>query len=245
MSSAYEAFLTTSINDQPLQEHRSIQPSFLRLLNMSIQKDDRVYIEHALRVLKSGRPVVVYDLETTGLDDLDVPEPPRIWAIAAIKRAPGGIREEKQTIINCGMPIPEAANLKKIDPEFPLKFGVDERSALLDFENFIRDCLLAGHNILKFDNGVIRKRYHHLGLQIPYQLIDERWNIDTLVLAKAMFGQTYQTGAPSSYSLSKLADFLGVSVDETDLHDALNDARLCEKVLQLLALRARTMNLDA
>lgn len=202
-------------------------------------ESDRVYIRHALKIAASGRTLVFYDTETTGLDSVDA-EMPRIWQLAAIKRNGAG-RLEHTKIINPGMPLPDGANLRKIDPSLPMRTGAEEKLTLAGFARFIEGSVLVGHNILGFDNRLLAHAYHRLGLPLPLQLLDQRHCIDTLELSKAMYYKG-RPGSPADNKLATMARFLGLTVPE-GMHDALTDIRVNEQVLDRLLERARALDL--
>ena len=55
--------------------------------------------------LRLARPLIVFDLETTGVDI----QRDRIVDIAAVKVLPDGSRETRRRLVNPGIPIPAGA----------------------------------------------------------------------------------------------------------------------------------------
>ena len=194
------------------------------------------YAVHALRLARSARPQVVYDTETTGLDNAWEPAP-KIWDLAAIRRGPGIERTAKGVLIRIGMPIPPAANLRHVDPNLPDREGVDPIKAYTAFARHISGAILVGHNIVDFDNRLMAMTYADLGLPIPIQFLDQRHCIDTLTLARGMFPRN-QPGSPPDHKLLTMGLHLGVKFDATQLHGALADTSLSELVLDALLARA-------
>ena len=106
------------------------------------------------------RPLVFFDLETTGLD----PAKDRIVEIAALKLSPshdgilgggGLLRVKLEFLIDPGMPIPSSAtDIHGIDDE-KVKGAPKLRDVADVVWNFFTDCDFAGFNIRKFDVQVL------------------------------------------------------------------------------------------
>jgi DNA helicase-2/ATP-dependent DNA helicase PcrA len=200
---------------------------------MAYRRDAIPYSVHARTLLASRPPLVIYDVETTGLDELNVPAP-RIWELAAVRRDGQG-RVEASRIVNCGMPIPAAANVAGVDPELPLKEGADPREVLIRFATFLDGAVLVGHNITGFDNAILVAEYVRHGLVPPAALTDIRRCVDTLNLSRSLFPKD-EPGSPARYGLGAMAEHLGIPVDGT-AHRALADVLVCEKLFDALAAR--------
>lgn len=193
---------------------------------------------HALRLARSGRPQVIYDTETTGLDNAWEPRP-KIWDLGAIRRGPGLERSAKSIIIKIGMPIPPSANLRHIDPNMPDAEGREPLTVFAAFARHIEGAILVGHNIVDFDNRLMALAYNELGLLIPEQLLDQRHCIDTLTLARRMFPRD-EPGGPADHRLITLANHLGVRFEVSDLHGALADSVVSEAILDAMLARLAT-----
>jgi len=93
------------------------------------------------------RPLVFFDLETTGLDIQN----DRIVQFAFIKVHPEGEEEEWEELVNPGIPIPkEVSKIHGITDrtvQDKPKFG-HFASVILDY---LKDCDLAGYNAIRFD----------------------------------------------------------------------------------------------
>jgi len=93
------------------------------------------------------RPLVFFDLETTGLDqDID-----RIVQFAFLKVNPDTSRQEWMELVNPGIPIPrEASQVHNITDAM-----VQDKPAFSYFApkiiGFLLDCDLSGFNIVRFD----------------------------------------------------------------------------------------------
>lgn len=199
--------------------------------------DQPPYLRHALRVARNASVIVIYDTETTGLDQLESPMP-LIWELGAVRRPARGKRQPHSAILNCGVEIPWGANLRHIDPRTPLMRGRPSAQVLTGFRRFVAGAILAGHNIVDFDNPLLAHAYALAELAAPPQLTDKRQCIDTVLLARALWPKGASDGPPDN-KLITLARFLEVPFETASLHGALADVILNEMVLdRLLALTA-------
>ncbi len=165
----------------------------------------------------ASNDIVVYDLETTGLD----PENCEIIEIGAIKIEKGVITKKFSTFVKPIEEIPESATkINHITNEMVANAPKIE-DAIVDFYNFSKNCIISGYNNTDFDNKFLRKAYQKVGLQ----LLNE--NIDVLLLARSKHLKT-----PNS-KLGTVAAALGI--DLTGAHRAYNDAFATAKVLLKLS----------
>ena len=191
----------------------------------------------------SGRHIVVFDLETTGLIKPGLPIP-RAWQLAAVKLKFDPSTTEitellaSTAILNVGTPLPEiVAQICQVDANLPLLRGWDPVVILARFSKFLDGAVLAGQNILNFDVPILAEEYRRVGLPIPVQLTDPGWCIDTTLMARTLFrgggNVPSENGRPSN-KLNVLGRWYGCDFDETKLHDAMNDVRLTAQVLAAL-----------
>ena len=113
--------------------------------------------------MKLKRPLVVFDVETTGTNI----EEDRIVELAWVKLHPDRGRETKSTLINPGMPIPIAA--KQIH-------GIDDAS-VQDAPSFrqvsnsvleqLTGCDVGGYNCTSFDVEILRNEFKRVGIEWP------------------------------------------------------------------------------
>lgn len=110
--------------------------------------------------MKLTRPLVVFDLETTGTDKAK----DRIVSLATCKILPnkGGV-EAKTRILNPEIPIPKAASdVHGITDEM-----VKDQPTFAQFAKgllaYIKDCDLAGFNILRFDVPLLYMEFFRAG----------------------------------------------------------------------------------
>lgn len=220
------------------------------------------YIRRSLELYRSGRPLIVYDTETTGLfmPDQPAPEP---WHIAALKRTRDGRRFEAERIVDIGRRLSdEVAQICSVEPDMPQRMGKPAGEVLTSFARFVSGAVVVGHNIIDYDHRVMAAAYAGAGLPVPVQFSElevathkaqPRYSIDTKWLAYAVlrdcaprhlqtpndidWGINSRGRKITAYTLSALGRFLKCSFDETSLHNALADIRLCEQVLDELLAR--------
>ena len=124
-----------------------------------------------LSKLKLTRPLVFFDLETTGVNvGTD-----RIVEISLLKLSADGSRLSKTWRINPGIPIPPGATKihgitdedVKDKPKFSEVGG--------EIRLFLEHCDLAGYNVLKFDLPLLAEEFSRTGLDFA---VDERAIVD-------------------------------------------------------------------
>ena len=115
------------------------------------------------RQLRLRRPIVSFDLETTGLD----PQSDRVVEICCIKLTPTGEREQYLSRVNPQQPIAPAATavhgIGDADVADAPPFA-RVASAILAF---CANCDLTGFNIERFDIPMLRAEYARLGEAFP------------------------------------------------------------------------------
>lgn len=151
------------------------------------------------------RPIVFFDLETTGTDIAK----DRIVQIGAIKIAPNGDKEVKNVLVNPTIPIPEGASAvhgiyDKDVQDKPL-FKQIAKSML----QWLQACDLAGYNSDNFDIPLLAEEFARVGIEFPEQdcVYIDIIKIERLINSHKL-GETYQR-----YTGKEL----------TDAHDALAD----------------------
>jgi DNA polymerase III subunit epsilon len=159
------------------------------------------------------RPVVVFDLETTGPNfRID-----KIVEIAAVKVSPGGQRETWVRRVNPGIAIPPASTAIH---------GIGDRDVAglprfaevaNELAGFLDGCDLAGYNITGFDLPVLRLEFMRVG--VPFELSGRR-----LLDAQRIFF------AREPRHLSAAARFY-CQVEHEGAHGALADAEMTLRVL--------------
>jgi len=117
------------------------------------------------------RPIVFFDLETTGTD----PAKDRIVELALIKMHPDGRRESMVKKINPGMPIPpESSSIHGITDEDVKDCPVFKQVAKNIYE-WMRGCDFGGYNSSKFDLPLLAEEFLRAGIDVDFterQMVD-------------------------------------------------------------------------
>jgi len=165
------------------------------------------------QLLPAGaRGFAVVDLETTGTGQLC-----RIVEIALLLLSPQGeIEQEWSTVINPGVPIPNAA-----------VHGIDERLAAAapsfsavapTLAALLEGRVLVAHNLDRFDGPILRHHFWEASKAWPELVLDLGDGIDTM---------------PYPFvSLGKLCTDHGISLSGDDAHTALGDTRALAALLR-------------
>ncbi|OGV33202.1 MAG: DNA polymerase III subunit epsilon [Lentisphaerae bacterium GWF2_45_14] len=115
--------------------------------------------------MKLERPVVFFDLETTGTNIQN----DRIVEISVVKIFPNGERETKTRRINPEMHIPEESSkihgITDKDVESEPVFKAISKNLYI----YLEGCDLAGYNILKFDIPVLSREFNRAGLKFSLE----------------------------------------------------------------------------
>jgi DNA polymerase-3 subunit epsilon len=166
-----------------------------------------------MKNIELSKPLILFDIESTGLNVvLD-----RIIQIGAIKMFPEGNTEEKNILINPGMPIPpESTEIHSITDEMVKdkpRFSNVAKSML----GWFRGCDLGGHNICGFDIPILAEEFTRCGITFP----DESINfIDTLKIERMVNSHKLED-CYFRYTMKRLGE---------DAHDALADSRASMEV---------------
>ncbi len=160
---------------------------------------------------------VVFDLETTGISTVH----DAVVEISAVRVQSGKITDEFSTLVNPEMPIPyRASKVNNIYDDMVADAPLFEQ-ALADFDAFIGDRILVGHNIHTFDMKFLwRDAEKYWGKSIANDYID------TLPLARQCLPQLV------GYKLTDLASYYHISIDGA--HRALADCGMNQKIFEKL-----------
>lgn len=112
--------------------------------------------------LKLKKPIVFFDLETTGVD----PAKDRIVEISTVKVMPDGTNVQKTHRINPEMHIPAEATAIHGITDDDVKAKPTFRSIAKSFATFIEGCDIAGYNSNKFDIPVLAEEFIRAGVDI-------------------------------------------------------------------------------
>ena len=110
--------------------------------------------------LKLERPLVFFDLETTGTNILR----DRIVEISAIKVYPDGERTEKTRRLNPEMHIPEEATAVHHITDDMVAEEPTFRQVAKSLYEFFEDCDIAGFNSNKFDVPLLVEEFARVGI---------------------------------------------------------------------------------
>jgi len=115
------------------------------------------------RLLSLTRPIVSFDLETTGLDV----QKDRIVEISCVKIMPDGTRDIRTYRVNPGVPIsPEASRIHGITNE---DVSDEPRFHKLasSLADFLLGCDLTGFNLERFDLPMLKNELSRCGIDFP------------------------------------------------------------------------------
>jgi DNA polymerase-3 subunit epsilon len=114
--------------------------------------------------LQLTRPVVVFDLETTGVDV----EKDRIVQIAMIRVEPGGERTTFETLVNPEQPIPPKASEVHGIQDADVRDKPAFRRIRREVEDFLADADLAGFNSVNFDLPLLQAELRRVGSEMDF-----------------------------------------------------------------------------
>lgn len=127
--------------------------------------------------LKLDRPLVFFDLETTGLEVTSA----RIVEIALIKLFPDGTVESFLTRVNPGIPIPtEAMQIHGIN-NFDVMDKPSFQEIAIDVHSIIKECDLAGYNLISYDLPILVNELKRSGIEFSTENVGA---IDMLTIFK-------------------------------------------------------------
>ncbi len=109
--------------------------------------------------LDLDRPLVCFDLETTGVDVLK----DRIVQIALIRVEPGGERRTYQTLVNPECPIPPGASAVHGIRDEHVRSAPNFAQIRSDVEEFLEGADLAGFNMVRFDLPLLENEIRREG----------------------------------------------------------------------------------
>ncbi len=115
------------------------------------------------RTLELTRPIVSFDLETTGLDV----QKDRIIEISCVKIHPDRTQQVLTHRVNPGIPIaPEATNVHGISDE-DVKNEPRFQALASTYVEFLSGCDLTGFNLERFDLPMLKNELSRCGLDFP------------------------------------------------------------------------------
>lgn len=138
--------------------------------------------------LKLNRPIVFFDLETTGVNVAS----DRIVEISALKINVDGSKELKTTRINPTIPIPAQASAVHGIFDEDVKDAPLFKQLAKSLANFIDGCDLAGYNSNKFDVPLLAEEF--LRVEVDFDIKDRR-----LIDVQNIFHQMEQRTLAAAY----------------------------------------------
>lgn len=161
------------------------------------------------------RPLVFFDLETTGLE-----KPICVVQFAAVKIHPSGDREELELLIKPHEPISEQATLIHGITNEDVKDKPDFDALYPQIQEFTKGCDLAGHNIVGYDIPVLSAEFGRVGIEWPQYEDPKTRIVDTLKIEAKIYSR-------------KLSDcYLRYTGNELQgAHDAMTDVKATIDVL--------------
>ncbi|MBK8562479.1 MAG: 3'-5' exonuclease [Saprospiraceae bacterium] len=160
------------------------------------------------------RPIIFFDLETTGTNTAQ----DRILQIGAVKIKVDGQREEKNVLLNPGIPIPAGATAVHGISDEDVKDAPYFRQVAKSFAQWLSGCDLAGYNSDNFDVPMLVEEFARVGIDFPeagtrfLDILKIERNVNSHRLE-----ETYQR-------------YTGQSLDGA--HDALSDIRATVTIFQ-------------
>lgn len=162
------------------------------------------------------KPIVMLDLETTGLSTTD----DRIIEIGLIKRLEDGSVEEFSCLVNPEIPIPEdATKIHSITDEMVLDQKLFTEVAEKAIE-FIGDADIGGHNLIRYDLVLFQNELKRVGK--PLLDVSKRKCYDTLDIYKKKETRTLAR----THKFYTQKDFKGA-------HRAMADAKAALAILDV------------
>lgn len=166
------------------------------------------------------KPIVVFDVETTGLSSVH----DRIIEIGAVKLQDGQITDELSLLCDPGVPLkPKIIEITGIT-DLMLQGKESPADGVRKLLDFIGDCPLAAHNA-PFDMGMLHAECDRMGVSFHAPVLD------TLTLSRRLYP------AQKSHRLGAVCRMLGVSLKNAHraVHDAAATAQCLQKMFDVLS----------
>lgn len=169
-----------------------------------------------------GQEIVFLDIETTGLN----PTRDEIIELGAVCMKDGVKIGEFQKLIKPVQTVSEEiTKITGITNKMLEEGGIPLKDALTSFVEFIGNRRLVGHNLIDFD-----MRFIAYALKKELQVVLTNPMEDTLKMSRVMLKKV------NDHKLNTVARYLGLFVDEKDLHRSVMDSWLCAEVYRRLLL---------
>ena len=165
-------------------------------------------------MLQLSRPLVFFDLETTGVD----PFSDRIVQIGAIRIDTDGSRTEHEWLVNPGMPIPAGAAAVHGITDDKVKDAPGLGDLAQELSDLFSNVDLGGYNAKMFDIPLLASEFARIGLELDTETINV---VDAMQVFRIKEPRTL-TAAYKKYCGKELVD----------AHDAMADIRASLEVLE-------------
>lgn len=165
-------------------------------------------------MLDLSRPIVFFDLETTGVDIVK----DRIVEIAMLKVLPDGREEEYYSLIHPEMPIPPSSSAVHGITDDKVADAPKFRDVARDIAGFVEGCDIGGYNCQKFDVPMLVEEF--LRADVPVDFKSRR-----IVDVQVIFHKREQRTLAAAYKFY-------CDRDLTDAHTAAADTRATYEVLR-------------
>lgn len=151
------------------------------------------------------RPIIFFDLETTGTD----PAKDRIVELALIKIHPDGKRERYVKRVNPGMPIPKSSSDIHGITDEDVKDSPLFKHIARELYEWMHNCDLGGYNSSKFDLPLLAEELLRAGINVDFT---ERHMIDVQQIFFKMEARTL-SAAYSFYCNKEMQDAHSAEAD--------------------------------
>lgn len=165
-------------------------------------------------MLSMTRPLVVFDIESTGV----MPRKDRIIELAAIKLSPDGSEETKCWLLNPGVHIPEETSAIHGITDEIVKDCPTFKDKAEEISGFFRDADLAGFNSDRFDIPCLEAEFERAGVSFA---ASSRKHVDVQKIYHRMFPRDLTAA---------VREYLGR--DHEGAHGAEADAKATLEVLK-------------
>ncbi len=114
--------------------------------------------------LQLKRPIVFFDLETTGTD----PAKDRIIELALVKILPNGTREKYVKRVNPGIPIPKSSSDIHGITDEDIKDAPLFKLIAHEVYDWMKGCDMGGYNSAKFDLPLLAEEFLRVGIDVDF-----------------------------------------------------------------------------
>lgn len=157
-------------------------------------------------MIQLNRPIVFFDLETTGVSITQ----DRIVEISCLKVSPDGSRDGKTQRINPLMPIPEEASAVHGITDADVASCPTFRQLASGLWDFIKDCDLGGFNNIRFDVPLLAEEFGRVGMAPDFGSIN-------IVDAQIIFHKNEPRDLSSALRFYCDRDMVGAHAAENDI----------------------------